>query len=282
MRLGRAIAVMAALGFALAPAAGRADTRQLPVLDIGVFGLAGYVPDYPAASQSHLHLIPLPYLIYRGKYFETGPNSAAGYLFKSPAYTLDISAAASFDTQSTNDLARQGMPALGYLGEIGPRLRVRLLHDAASAKIDLEFPVRAVLETDLKSIGYEGFDFTPEIAYQNDNFYGSHGRFKIGLSPQFASQQLMSYFYGVSPQFATATRPAYTAQPGYVGTQLDASYRVPLNARISLFSQLAFDDYTAATNQDSPLFRRQYGASVLAGVSFSLWHSKAMTSASGN
>ena len=38
--------------------------------------------------------------------------------------------------------------------------------------------------------------------------------------PIYAQRRYHEYFYGVAPQFATATRPAYQAPGGYAGTQL--------------------------------------------------------------
>jgi len=39
--------------------------KDKPLWELGVVGICGYGPDYPAADDSRLHAIALPYFVYR-------------------------------------------------------------------------------------------------------------------------------------------------------------------------------------------------------------------------
>ena len=74
------------------------------------------------------------------------------------------------------------------------------------------------------------------------------------------------YFYGVSPAFATAQRPAYVAKSGLMLTRLGlgGSYRLQRDWRA--FAFLRYDNYTGAANRASPLLRQNSGTSAGIGL----------------
>lgn len=254
------------------------EQEERPLFEAGVLGAGGIFPDYPASAQSHAHALPIPYLIYRGQSFQLAPGSARGVLVNTPAVSFDVSASGAFRS-SHDDAARYGMPGLDYMGQIGPRLNVLLAHDAMYAKIDFELAVRAVFSTDLSSIAYRGFVSHPELAYTHANFMNTGGQLKVGIGPEFATTRLMDYFYQVQPQFVIPGRPAYEAHGGYLGSELDVTYRYRLNQRINIIGFVQPALYSGATNEGSPLFKRQYGVSAGVALSFSFWRSDATTSA---
>ena len=254
--------------------AGHGQTVEAkPLVEVGIAGVGGTFPDYPASAQNHLHALPLPYIIYRGEYLQLAPNSIRGLILNSDKVTLDISASGAFES-SHDDAARAGMPGLDYTGQIGPRLNLLLAHDAAYAKIDAELPVRAVFSTNFKTVAYRGVIAAPEIAYTNTNFIGG-GRVKFGVGPEFASGRLMEYFYSVAPQFVIPGRPQYNATGGYLGSRAELSYRYPLGERASIYVLAAPELYAGATNEKSPLFKKQYGVSAALGFNYSFYGSTA-------
>jgi MipA family protein len=255
-----------------APARGENEDR--PLWEVGIAAIGGEFPDYPGSSQSHFHALPLPYVIYRGEYFQLSPTTARGIIVNAPAVSLDVSASGAFRS-SHNNQARAGMPGLDYTGQIGPRLNILLAHDAMYAKVDLELPVRAVFSTNLKTVDYRGVLMAPELAYTHGNFMNSGGRFKMGVGPEFATARLMQYFYTVEPQFVTSTRPQFNATGGYLGARFEVSYRRSLNDRMTILALLAPELYSGATNARSPLFKKQFGVSAALGVTFSFYGSTA-------
>jgi outer membrane protein len=258
----------------LAPVA-HAETADQPLFEAGVFAVGGWFPDYPASSQNHVHALPLPYIIYRGQYLQMNETSARGIFYAAPAVSFDVSASGAFRSSHDDD-ARRGMPGLDYMGQVGPRMNLLLARDAMYAKIDLEIPVRAVFSTDLSSIAFRGVLLAPEIAYTHTNFMDTGGRLKIGIGPEFATARLMQYFYSVQQQFVIPGRPQFNATGGYLGTRLSASYRVPLNERMSVIALVAPELYKGATNSGSPLFKKEYGISAGLALSFSFYRSEAV------
>ena len=266
-------AVAAACAATIGSAAEAQSEDSLPLYELGIFGLGGYTSDYPGSNQSHFHALPLPYVVYRGKYFRMNGNTAAGIVYDSPDVTFDVSFSGAFDTSSKSDIARRGMPSLGYLGEIGPRLNVTLLRQSPEAWVDLELPVRAALSTDFSSLGYRGWTFAPKLAYQYENFLAPGGRFKIGIGPKFATGELMDYFYQVPPQYRAPGRPPYNAKAGYLGSSIEAQVKYPVLDRVTFLSIVSGSYYKGATNESSPLFKKTTGYSVILGLSYSLYRS---------
>ncbi len=252
-----------------------AQQRDEPLFEAGIFAVGGWVPDYPASNQNHFHALPLPYIIYRGRYFQMSETAARGIFHASPAVSFDVSASGAFRS-SHDDKARTGMPGLDYMGQIGPRMNVLLARDAMYAKIELELPVRAIFSTDLSSIAFRGFLAEPEVAYTHSNFLNSGGRLKVAIGPEFATARLMQYFYTVEPQFVIPGRPQFNATGGYLGSRLSISYSVPLNQRMRLVGLFVPELYSGATNAASPLFKRHYGLSAALALSFSFYRSDAV------
>ena len=245
-----------------------------PLLELGVAGGAGYLPDYPAADQNHAQYLALPYFAYRGKFLRSDEKGLLrGRFIRTRNVELDVSLSGSFAVDSDDNDARRGLPDLDYLGEIGPRLQITIARAARNAKIDLELPIRAVFSTDLSDLQYRGVTFSPGIAYQNERFFGPT-EIKLGVTALFATEELMSYFYEVEPRFVTATRPAYAADAGYLGSQFELLLTRPLFSRVQGFFATRLTSHHGATNDGSPLFRDRTTASVGAGLVISLFQSK--------
>jgi len=142
--------VLLALG-AFSPAAAQEPAK--PLFELGIAGGAGYVPDYPAADQSHLQYLALPYFAYRGKFLRSDEKGLLrGRFVRTRNVELDVSLSGSFAIDSDDNDARRGMPDLDYLGEVGPRLQITIARAARHAKIDLELPLRAVFSTGLSDL----------------------------------------------------------------------------------------------------------------------------------
>ncbi len=249
---------------------------HLPLLEIGVIGGGGYVPDYPSAEQSRLRGILSPSITYRGEILRADEFGARLRAWQGNGAEFSFSASGSFPVSSHDNRARQGMPDLDWMGEIGPTLRITLWRDpAAPRRVILETPVRAVFSTDLTSISFRGWVFNPDIAWEQRDLLLPRSRFRIGLGVVVADDRYMDYFYGVAPEFARPDRPAYRARAGYLGTRLQFSYRVPITERLSVIAGARLENFTGAANADSPLFRRDLNLSVAAGFSWTLYRSDA-------
>ncbi len=261
----------------LLPASAQAEEELKPLWEVGLAGAVGFLPDYPAAAQSHAQGAVLPYFVYRGDFIRAGDKGLLrGRFIHTDRVELDVSLAGSFPVESDHNAAREGMPDLDWLGEVGPRLQVTLARAARDAKIDLELPLRAVFSTDFSSVDFRGFIFAPEIAYQHADFLGWDLNLKLGLSADFASRDLAGYFYDVPATFVAASRPAYSADAGYMGAKLRLRGLVPLGSRWKAFAALQGDFHHGAANDASPLFKRESNVSFGLGAIWSFWQSDKM------
>ncbi|MDP6705156.1 MAG: MipA/OmpV family protein [Alphaproteobacteria bacterium] len=244
------------------------------MFEIGAIGGGGYVPDYPAAGQNHFQAIGLPYIVYRGDFLRSDERGLRGRILRTRNFEFDVSLGGSFSTDSDKNDARAGMPDLDWMGEIGPRLQITLARAARNARLDLELPVRAVFSTDLTSIDYRGFVFAPELAYQNEDFLDADYQVKLSLGPVLATERLMDYFYEVDPAFARPGRPAFDADPGYLGSRLQLLVSKPLGGRLTLFGAAQVGFHGGATNDASPLFQDDVTFAVGIGLAWSFWQSE--------
>jgi hypothetical protein len=80
--------------------------------------------------------------------------------------------------------------------------------------------------------------------------------------------------YEVTPAFATADRPAFTADGGYLGTEIALSLRWPVANRLELWGGIRQGFYTRATNEDSPLFTDDTTTTLYAAFMYRFWESR--------
>jgi outer membrane scaffolding protein for murein synthesis (MipA/OmpV family) len=198
-----------------------AGAEPRPQWEIGLGAAALYLPDYRGSDQSRGYLYPLPYVRYRGERLRLDDRRglASLLLLDTDRVELDVSLNASQPAPSDQSTARQGMPDLDPTLEIGPLVKVRLWENAGrSRELSLQLPVRAAFT--LQNPEFIGWVFNPVIdLYLRD--VGPGGRWRLGMQagPVFTDARYNQYYYQVDPQFATATRPAYSASGGYGGTQ---------------------------------------------------------------
>ena len=247
-----------------------------PLWEVGAVVGTGYLPDYPAAGQSHFQWAALPLFVYRGEVLRAGDKGLVrGRFIHTDRMEFDVSLSGSFPTDANDNTARKGMADLDWLGEVGPRLQITLARADRDAKIDLELPVRAVLSTDFSNFEYQGYIFAPELAYQNDNFMGKGIALKLGLSMDFGSEGLADYFYEVPSNVATGNRPTFNAKAGYLGTRLQLSAYKALNDRWRAFAGINGEFHQGGANESSPLFLKSTNVGVGFGIIWSFMQSEA-------
>ena len=272
-----AVLLACALGLAAtAGTAAAAPDEELPLWELGAIVGVGYLPDYPASDEYGVQALPLPYVAYRGEVIRSDDKGLLrGRVFRSEDVELDVSLTGSIPVRSSDNRARAGMPDIDWLGEAGPRLQVTVARGARDAKIDFELPLRAVLSTDFSRVDYEGIVLLPELAYQTDSILGSRSRLKVGIGIRFADRRFQELMYGVPAAYATASRPAYEAKSGYMGSRLLIQFSKPLNGRLRLIGAARLDYHGGAANKASPLFRRETTGSVALALIWSIVQSAA-------
>ena len=248
--------------------AGLNPGSQKPLWELGL-GVAGLrLPDYRGSNQYRGFLVPLPYIVYRGTWLKADRDGARALLVDTPRFKVDVSVAASTPTRSRDDEARQGMPNLPAVGEIGPNLNYTIAGSAENRwRLDVRLPVRAAV-TLQRSPKFVGTTFSPHL---NLDLGGVGGGWNVGMltGPLFADRKYHEHFYSVDAAYATPERAAYKAHGGYAGWQaLTATSRRFGNTWVGAF--VRYDSLRGAAFEDSPLVRSRSALTVGFGVSWIL------------
>lgn len=241
-------------------------TRSQPVWEAGLGLTALSLPDYRGADKSRGYLLPLPYLVYRGPHVSVDRGGLKAELLDQGRLELDFSVNFSVPVRSDGNPARAGMPNLRPALEIGPQLLADLWNSADGRRsLQLQLPLRFAfaLSTGTRDAG---FIFHPRLSLDVRDFAGNPGWYAgVIAGPLFATARQHDYFYTVTPQYATATRPAYEAGGGYSGMQVTMALSKRF-ARHWLGAFLRADWVGGAAFADSPLVQQK--TTVAAGVAF--------------
>ena len=244
--------VMAAALAAAITAVAHAEEKPLWELGLGAGTLI--FNDYRGADTTHVYPVPVPYVVYRGKFLRSDHNGVRGKLFDQQRIELNLSINGT--TPVRNDSARHGMPDLRPTLEIGPSLDAHLWRSATERfRLDLRLPARAAYTIE-SSPHMVGVFVAPNLSLDVAQKPGAEG-WKLGLlaGPLFANRRYDDYFYSVAPQYASPGRPAFAAAGGYAGTQFLTS----LSRRYPDYwvgAYLRHDTLAGASFAASPLVRR--------------------------
>jgi outer membrane scaffolding protein for murein synthesis (MipA/OmpV family) len=237
------------MALASAPAA----AREEPLWEAGMGVAAVHFPDYRGSSRSRTYALPAPYFVYRGDFFKADRHGLRGIFFKTERMDLNMSVGAALPVRSSDNPIREGMPDLKPSFEIGPSLDVMLWRSSGrDVKVDLRLPVRGAISVESHP-RFIGTQFFPHANVDIAGPFGQTG-WNLGMltGPVFTDSRYNRYYYGVAPQYATATRPAFTPNGGYGGME----FIVALSKRFPKFWIGGFARYDTLRNAEleaSPL-----------------------------
>ncbi len=244
-----------------------------PFFEAGIAGGMGYIPDYPAAGQSRIHGLVFPVFQLRGKVFRSDDEEGTrARLFKDMATTFDISLSGSFPADSKKNEARSQMPDLDWIGEMGPRLQVRLRGNERHF-IKAALAARVAFSTNFNRVDFRGLVLAPSLIAEHKKLILGQVDVSARITSQFASREMHAYFYDVEPMYATPKRREFTAKGGYLGTNVFAVFAFE-QPSYALFSGFGASFHDAAANTQSPLFRERVNASVFLGFRWFFYQSQ--------
>jgi len=245
-----------------------------PLWEAGVAGAVFNIPDYPGSSNSRTRYLPVPYFVYRGKILRAKDGSASAVFFETKNIEIDVSLSASFPAHSGDDSAREGMPDLDWLGEIGPRLIVHIIKEKDKRKLNFNLPIRAVYSTDFGRMVDRGYVINPNFLFEERKFFNENLHLFARTGVMWASQRTHNYFYEVKPVFANANRPAYEAKEGILSINYAVALSLAVTKKVIVFSFFQTDFLSQSANKDSPLLQRREIHSFGVGFSWTLYESK--------
>ena len=238
------------------------NNSERSVWDLGI-GLTHFnIPDYNGSDNITTITTPFPYIVYTGKLFRVKDGSVQSVLFSSERLYLGLSGDGTPPVSSDKNTVRSQMPNLDPVLELGPSLEYYLsISNNRQSLLFLELPLRTAIATDLKSTQHIGWVTNPRIKY---HFQHGKWRFRLGAGPGFANNNYYQYYYGVSPEFETQTRPAYEAKSGFGGMHYTSGFGWR-HKNIYLGGYVRYIDLSNAVFEPSPLVERNH--SLLSGVS---------------
>lgn len=239
--------------------------------EFGAAGAGGSRPAYPGSDTRLTNQAAAPYAIYRGKFLRVGEGGLRVRARKDELTELDIGVSGSLGSDSDEVQARAGMPNLGTLIELGPRLKIRLPSRPSGARVTLSLPLRAVFDLS-DSFRDRGYTFEPGLSVGWRPW--AQTSVGVGLTAFFGDRRINQLFYGVDPLFATLTRDAFEARSGLIATRLSLSASTALSRDVYFGSYLRFDSVRGAANEDSPLVRKTEGLTAGVGLSWTLFRSE--------
>jgi outer membrane scaffolding protein for murein synthesis (MipA/OmpV family) len=200
--------------------AANASAQERPLWELGVGVATLNLPYYRGSEAQRSYALPFPYLVYRGEYLNVDKDGMRGWLYRRDDLSLDLSLAAGVPVPSDQNGPRAGMPRLDPTVEFGPSLEYRLWRSEDRRRnVWLRLPLRGAFAIG-DSISQQGWLFAPYLELSRHDFGRSGWMNSIAFGPLFADASYHDYFYGVAPQYATATRPAYEGHGGYNGSRI--------------------------------------------------------------
>ena len=270
--MNTSLATSAALLVVAMAAPAQAQDSAKPLWEIGAFAGVANTPAYPGSADRTSRALVIPTLIYRGDIIRAEHGGIGARLVHTDDMAFDIGFSGSLPANTQDTSARKDMPDLGTLIEFGPRLKMTLAHPAPDSRVRLEVPVRAVLEFN-NGINNQGVAFEPELVYEKHDV-GAGWSLSASGSLVFGDSKLNNFFYGVTPQYATATRPTYDAQAGLIATRLALSTAKDLTPDLRVFGFVRYESYAGAANLSSPLHQSANGAAIGIGLTWTLGRSE--------
>lgn len=254
--------------------------QRRPVWEFGIGG--GYFSgfDYPASNDNNRRAIALPFFVYRGPQWRFGGGGIRAVAIEQPRIKLDLSIGGSLNANSQGNSAREGMPDLDFLFEIGPQLEVSLLDRAmpSGGRVQLRFSseLRAVVSTDFGSLEGRGVVLEAGFGVNYRNVRNSGIDLLAALQSTYASERLQDYFYEVEPRFATESRPGFDAKGGYLESGVFTGIGLSPRKNLRLFMGVFSGWFDGARNEDSPLFETRSSTGFAIGLVWTIKKSRRM------
>ncbi len=249
-----------------------------PLWEGGLALVSARVPAYPGANQYNFFTLPFPSFFYRGHLLRADEEGGMrGRFFKNDTFEINLSVGGSLPANSDKNDARQGMPDLKTMGELGPGLLATLWQQSGkqSYKLGVNIPLRAAVAMDFWSLKERGLVFNPLLYFITENTIANKVFTFTGISSVVASQKFHRVFYQVDPQYVTPSRPAYQASSGYLSTTISQGFSTQIYKNVMTFFGVSYAHYKGSANYNSPLMKQDYNFNMALGLVWWFYESDA-------
>src|SRR6201992_4183286 len=122
--------------------AGVSYAKEAPPWEFGLGAGAVAFQDYRGSDTTHAYPLPVPYIVYNGKFLKADRDGVRGTLLNQD--WLEVNLSFNLTTPVRNDRERNGMPDQRSTVEMGPSFDFHLFRsDDRRVKLDLRMPLRA-------------------------------------------------------------------------------------------------------------------------------------------
>lgn len=245
--------------------------------EFGLFNAAARIPDYRGSDEYQTYVLPLPYVIYRGRIIQADREGVRGIFFRTDRLESSFSVWGNPPVNDDND-ARRGMPDLDAIFEAGPAIRWFFLGRDFPDSLHAQASIRAASSIDFGEldIRYEGIHGAVNLVYDNTRLLRDLGiGFGANLGLDIADGGLNGYFYDVDPAYATPNRPAFSSGGGYAGLSLAVNARKRLTESLSFGVYSRWENSTGAAYADSPLVGTENNFTIGCALTWKIWQSEA-------
>jgi outer membrane protein len=257
------------------------EKEPQPLWEMNLAAFARYGPAYPASEETQVNIVPLPFPIYRGRFLRIGDDTdkpVTTRIFRRDRVKLDIDFGLNFPVDSDDIDARTNMPDLDLLAEAGPELEFQFVKGPKLGNAYLALQARGAFSFDGIDPTWRGLIFSSELKYVRP-VNREKSEFMVRVTPEWAGNQYMDFFYGVAPEYATAERSEYNAKGGYLGTKLAFSVKHKLSEDFELRTGVRFGLYQGARNRNSSLYTAETNTGVYIAFLWKFWESTRMADA---
>jgi len=246
---------------------------ELPLWELGIGVAAFHQPNYPGSDVRSTTAFPFPYIIYRGDFFRID-RGLQGILYETNRIKVDLSAGATSLVESDESDARNGMPDLDPTFEVGPAVSLLLTDPAESHNVWARVAVRSAysVDTDDWDFDHQGWNLDARLRYQRP-LQGKALQLSAEIGAAFADSDYTGYFYSVPAAYATATRPAYSADSGYAGARLGLGLSGE-SGQWRWSAHGAYLNYSGSAFADSPLLDSEHDFTLGASIAWMFWKSE--------
>jgi outer membrane scaffolding protein for murein synthesis (MipA/OmpV family) len=256
-----AMAMLAGTGRSGAEAVDEAiGSTNLPLWEVGIFAGAASLPHYRGSDQSRAYVLPVPYLIYRGRFLRSDREGVRGLVLRTDHVETAVSLSGSPPVGDDNR-AREGMPELGPTVEVGPALKWFPFGRMEDQRFYLVASGRAAMASEpedwyrLDSLGWRAS--LAAVYAIEEPFDWAKWRTGCTLGVDWAGDRYHDYYYRVDEAYARPGRPAFDSGSGYGGLAATAFVMREVTPRLSVGAYVRWDHLGGAEFRESPLVRRE-------------------------
>ncbi len=261
----------------LADSGTMSGVQNKPLWEVGVAGNMASIPLYRGSGDYQYYALPLPYFIYRGRFFQSDRDGVRGIFYTSDHIETSFSGWGNPPVEESGT-AREGMGDLDALLEWGPALKWHPFKRQPDQRFYFQAAARAVfsigIPDDLRT-RHRGYRATGSLHYRDEVLWGNPSwKWGASLGIDFTDSEYNNYLYGVSDHYANELRPAYTAKGGYAGA-MAATYLIRrFTDTQSLAVYTRIDNLSGAVYKSSPLVETSNNFTVAASFIWKLRESR--------